>query len=146
MPIRPLLSLLLAVALCAGEAATAAAPAPAPAPNPATGPITRGQRIFAVHHSFHEGGFYPILTRISEAAGIADASMVGNFYIGGSTVIQHWNGPSGTAAKAALTAGQVDVLTTTPIYLPDQGPSTGVIQGPGWRMQTTGTVIRVEEA
>jgi hypothetical protein len=98
------------VALAAGEAAPVA-----------SAPVAHGQRIFAVHHSFHQGGFYDILTGITQSAGIADSAVIGNHYIGGSTVIQHWDGPSGKAAQAAMTEGRVDVLTTTPIYLPDAG-------------------------
>ncbi len=101
-------------------------------------PMAKGQRIFAVHHSFHEGGFYNILTEIAQSAGITDGAVTGNFYIGGSTVIQHWNGPSGKAAQESLTAGTVDVLTTTPIYLPDAGienfATLGHAHNPAFRM------------
>lgn len=42
--------------------------------------------------------------------------------IGGSMVIQHWNVPDDkNKAKAALTAGQVDVLTLAALVLPDDG-------------------------
>lgn len=101
--------------------ALTASDAVAPPALPVTSPVSTGQRIFAVHHSFHQGGFYDILGEITASAGITGATVAGNFYIGGSTVIQHWNGPSGKAAQEALTAGTVDVLTTTPIYLPDPG-------------------------
>ena len=115
------------LALSAGEAAVAA-----------TTPVAHGQRIFAVHHSFHQGGFYDILTAITQSAGITDSAVIGNYYIGGSTVIQHWDGPSGKAAQEALNEGRVDVLTTTPIYLPDAGiekfATLGHQHNPAFRM------------
>ena len=139
------LALLVGAPLLAADAPATAGPPAAPAitplvrpTNPTSGPITRGQQIFAVHHSFHQGGFYDVLAAISESAGITGSLMLGNFYIGGSTVIQHWNGPSGKAAQAALTAGTVDVLTTTPIYLPDAGienfATLGHQHNPNFRM------------
>jgi len=85
--------------------------------NPATGPITRGQRLFSTGHSFHFG-FAPILDEMAKSGGFADNSIVGISSIGGSRVVQHW---AGKAVQAALTAGTVDVLMTTPIYLPDPG-------------------------
>jgi hypothetical protein len=86
-------------------------------PNPPTGPIIRGQRIFSTGHSFHLK-FPPILTEISKSGGFLDTTIVGISSMGGSTVIKHWGGKDVTAA---LTAGNVDVLMTTPIYLPDAG-------------------------
>ena len=85
--------------------------------NPASGPITRGQRIFSTGHSFHFG-FAPILDEMAKSAGFADDTIVGISSIGGSRVVQHWGGK---AVQAALSAGTVDVLMTTPIYLPDPG-------------------------
>ncbi len=42
--------------------------------------------------------------------------------IGGSRVIQHWDLPEEkNKAKKALKTGQVDVLTLSPIFLPDEG-------------------------
>ena len=42
--------------------------------------------------------------------------------IGGSRVIQHWDVPEEkNKAKAALRAGKVDVLTLSPMWLPDEG-------------------------
>jgi hypothetical protein len=88
-----------------------------PPPNPASGPLTRGQRIFSTGHSFH-AGFAPILDEIAKSAGFTDNAIVGISSIGGSKVIQHW---AGKPVQAALTAGTVDALMTTPIYLPDPG-------------------------
>jgi hypothetical protein len=104
------------------------------APNPAAGPMTRGQRVFSTGHSFH-GRFPPILTEISRLGGFDDATIVGISSIGGSKVIQHWGGKEVTAA---LTAGNVDVLMTTPIYLPDPGveqfAQLGFEHNPGFRL------------
>src|SRR5208283_4402322 len=47
---------------------------------------------------------------------------VGLSSIGGSQVIQHWNIPEAqNKAKEALKTGKVDVLTLSPIFLPDPG-------------------------
>src|SRR5208283_3336088 len=47
---------------------------------------------------------------------------VGLSSIGGSQVIQHWNIPEAqNKAKEALKTGKVDVLTLSPIFLPDRG-------------------------
>lgn len=110
--------LLITITGALGEEPSPAIPGTASlSPNPASGPITRGQRIFSTGHSFH-AGFPPILTEISKSAGFADYSIVGISNIGGSKTIQHWDGKAG---QAELTAGAVDVLMTTPIYLPDPG-------------------------
>ena len=59
---------------------------------------------------------------MAKAAGIEDHQPVGRSGIGGSRVIQHWNVPEEkNEAKAALSAGKVDVLTLSPIWLPDEG-------------------------
>jgi hypothetical protein len=90
------------------------------AAQPAT-PPPRGQRVFTAGHSFHV--FVPrILEEMAKSAGIADHKQVGVSSIGGSRVIQHWNLPDEkNKAKAALTEGKTDVLTLSPIYLPDEG-------------------------
>jgi len=81
----------------------------------------RGQRIFTCAHSFH--GFVPaILADIAASAGIKDHKQVGKSAIGGSWVIQHWDVPDEkNVAKRLLTEGGVDVLTLSPIWLPDTG-------------------------
>jgi hypothetical protein len=84
-------------------------------------PIARGQRIFTCGHSFHVF-VYPLLEELAKSAGIADQNMVGISRIGGSRVVQHWNVPDEkNEAKRALAAGEVDVLTLSPIWLPDAG-------------------------
>ena len=98
--------------------ATAATTSAAEAANrPQDAAIDRGQRIFSTGHSFHFG-FAPVLDAMAKAAGFKDSAIVGVSSIGGSKVAQHVGGKEVTAA---LTAGNVDVLMTTPIYLPDPG-------------------------
>lgn len=82
-----------------------------------SGPVTTGQRIFSTGHSFHSG-FATVLDEIARSAGFKDSTIVGVSSIGGSKVIQHWGGEK---VSATLAAGAVDVLMTTPIYLPDPG-------------------------
>lgn len=81
----------------------------------------KGQRIFTCGHSFHVF-VRPLLIEMAKAAGIDDQQYVGISSIGGSRVIQHWNVPDEkNEAKKALQAGNVDVLTLAPIWLPDTG-------------------------
>jgi hypothetical protein len=84
-------------------------------------PIDKGQRIFTCAHSFHQ--FVPaILSDLAQKAEIKDQVQVGLSSIGGSKVIQHWDVPEEkNKAKEALKSGKVDVLTLSPIYLPDAG-------------------------
>ena len=86
-----------------------------------TPPVAKGQRVFTCGHSFH---FWvvPILSKMAKAAGIDDHQVPGVSRIGGSRVIQHWDVPDEkNEAKKALRAGKVDVLTLSPIWLPDEG-------------------------
>jgi len=84
-------------------------------------PITKGQRVFTCGHSFH-AWVGPLLGIVAQRAGIKDHQVVGVSMIGGSRVIQHWNIPDErNKAKKALTAGQVDVLTLSPMHHPDDG-------------------------
>jgi len=81
----------------------------------------KGQRVFTCGHSFH-GFVYRMVDAMAKAAGIEDHQSVGFSGIGGSRVIQHWDVPDEkNQAKAALRAGKVDVLTLSPIWLPDEG-------------------------
>jgi len=83
--------------------------------------ITKGQRMFTCAHSFHVF-VYRIVADIAKSAGITDHQSVGISSIGGSRVIQHWDvADDKFQTKAALTAGKVDVLTLSPIWLPDEG-------------------------
>jgi hypothetical protein len=84
-------------------------------------PITKGQRVFSCGHSFHV--FVPnILTNMAQLADIKDHTQLGLSSIGGSRVIQHWDvADDKNKAKDALRSGKVDVLTLSPIHLPDPG-------------------------
>jgi hypothetical protein len=83
--------------------------------------IPQGQRVFTCGHSFHYF-IIPHVTEMAKAAGIEDHVEAGGSLIGGSWVRQHWAVPDETnQAKAALKAGKVDVLTLSPIWLPDSG-------------------------
>jgi len=127
-----LICLLLALAGCAfcDEAPQAGVASPAP--------ITKGQRIYAAHHSYFVQ-VPPILTEIAKSAGFADQVFVGTKYIGGSKAIQHWNIKDGdNRAKDALKSGATDVLVLTPVYLPDEGTEKfarlGLEKNPGIRV------------
>lgn len=84
-------------------------------------PIDKGQRVFSAGHSFHM--FMPkMLAELANAAKISNHQQAGLSSIGGSYVYQHWNvADEKNTLKTALRAGQVDVLTLSPIYLPDDG-------------------------
>jgi hypothetical protein len=84
-------------------------------------PIAKGQRMFTCGHSFHV--FVPgIVADIAKSAEIKDHVQVGMSSIGGSRIIQHWNVPDDkNKAKDALKTGKVEVLTLSPIFLPDAG-------------------------
>lgn len=84
-------------------------------------PITQGQRIFTCGQSFHV--FVPgILSDLAKKADIKDHVQVGMSSIGGSRVIQHWDvAEEKNKAKESLKTGKVDVLTLSPIHLPDPG-------------------------
>lgn len=95
----------------------------APAANSPTlaEPITNGLRVFTCGHSFHV--WVPeIVADLCKSAEIPHHVQVGVSSIGGSRVIQHWDiAPDKNKAKDALQTGMVDVLTLSPIFLPDPG-------------------------
>jgi hypothetical protein len=96
--------------------------ATAPADDPKlVPPITKGQHVFTCGHSFHV--WVPgIVADLAKKAEIADHVQIGVSSIGGSRVIQHWDIPEEkNKAKEALKSGKVDVLTLSPIFLPDPG-------------------------
>ena len=98
--------------------AALAAPAPPPPPQAAA---QKGLRIFSAGHSFHIW-VAPILAEIALDAGIPDHKIAGRSAIGGSTVLKHWEVPDEkNTAKQVLSAGGADVLTLSPIWLPDEG-------------------------
>jgi hypothetical protein len=84
-------------------------------------PIANGQRVFTCGHSFHV--WVPaIVADLCEKAEIPNHVQAGLSSIGGSRVIQHWDIPKDkNKAKEALKTGKVDVLTLSPIFLPDPG-------------------------
>lgn len=86
----------------------------------ATPPINKGQRVLSCGHSFH---FHvpAMLEEVAKSAGFADHAIAGKSLIGGSKSIKHWELPDPNPAKQALASGKVDVMTLTPIYLPDEG-------------------------
>jgi len=84
-------------------------------------PVTNGQRVLTCGHSFHMF-VVPILNDIAAAAGIQGHKIAGTSSIGGSRVMQHWDVPDEkNTAKKLLRAGGVDVLTLSPIWLPEEG-------------------------
>jgi hypothetical protein len=84
-------------------------------------PITQGLKICTCGHSFHY--FMPrILAEMAKAGDIQGHEQVGQSYIGGSRIIQHWNVPADkNKVKELLKSDKVDVLTLSPIHLPDEG-------------------------
>lgn len=110
------------LALAAGTlAAEPPAKAPAAISPKLAEPITKGLRVFTCGHSFHV--WVPeIVTDLCKLAGIPNHVQLGVSSIGGSRVIQHWDiVPNENKAKDALKTGMVDVLTLSPIFLPDPG-------------------------
>ena len=104
----------------------------------AAAPITHGLRLFSCGHSFHFQ-VPGLLEELAKAGGFADQGYVGKSMIGGSKSIQHWAvKDEKNEAKRALEAGGVDVLTLTPIYLPDDGiekfAQLGAAHNPNFRV------------
>ena len=92
-----------------------------PQPTAAIASDVKGLRVFTCGHSFHVW-VVPMLAELAAAAGIKDHVIAGKSSIGGSTVMKHWNVPDEkNLAKQALRDGKVDVLTLSPIWLPDEG-------------------------
>jgi hypothetical protein len=86
-----------------------------------TQPPPKGQRVLTAGHRFHV--WLPaLLTDMAAKAGIAGHKQVALSSIGGSLTIQHWDAVGDKQKiKPALTEGKTDVLTLSPIFLPDQG-------------------------
>lgn len=83
-------------------------------------PIEKGLRVFTCGHSFHVFT-YPQVRQMALAAGLQQEE-AGLSSIGGSMVKKHWDVPDDkNLAKKALKEGKVDVLTLSPIWLPDEG-------------------------
>lgn len=109
--------LLLAVSSFMAGNSLCAAESPAEKNNAAPA----GVNMASAGHSFHM--FMPTMLRdLVKTAGIEQHQQVATQGIGGSYVHQHWNRPDEqNQIKAALREGKVDVLTLSPIYLPDDG-------------------------
>lgn len=83
-------------------------------------PIEKGLRVFTCGHSFHVFSYQQV-AQMAQAAGL-EHQLAGISSIGGSMVQKHWIVPDEkNLAKAALREGKVDVLTLSPIWLPDEG-------------------------
>lgn len=81
-------------------------------------PITTGLRVATCGHSFHVFTYRQV-EQIAVSAGLKH-QLVGLSSIGGSTVQKHWDVPEEkSAVKQVLKAGGADVLTLSPIWLPD---------------------------
>ena len=82
-------------------------------------PITTGQRVATCGHSFHVFTYRQV-EQIAASAGLKH-QLAGLSSIGGSTVQKHWDVPEEkSAVKQVLKAGGADVLTLSPIWLPDE--------------------------
>ena len=82
-------------------------------------PVTVGQRVATCGHSFHVFTYRQV-AEMALAAGLKH-ELAGLSSIGGSTVLKHWAVPEEkSAVKQVLKAGKADVLTLSPIWLPDE--------------------------
>ena len=103
---------LLLMALCLSIAGIAHTQTPA---------TPKGLRVFTAGHSFHVW-VAPIIAELAKNAGITGHEIAGKSSIGGSTVLKHWEVPDDkNTAKQVLRDGKADVLTLSPIWLPDEG-------------------------
>ena len=82
-------------------------------------PVADGQRVATCGHSFHVFTYRQV-AEIATSAGLKH-ELAGLSAIGGSTVQKHWEVPEEkSAVKQVLKAGGADVLTLSPIWLPDE--------------------------
>lgn len=83
--------------------------------------LHQNMRVFVTAHSFHIF-VADRLGPLAKAAGLRLHEPVRRQMIGGSSVKQHWDLPDeNNPAKAALMAGEVDVLTMSPNWMvPDE--------------------------
>lgn len=80
--------------------------------------ISTGLRVATCGHSFHVFT-YKQVEQIAASAGLKH-QLAGISSIGGSTVQKHWDVPDEkSAVKQVLKTGGTDVLTLSPIWLPD---------------------------
>ena len=104
--------------LCIVLSAAIGSPVVAQAPQ---APPPKGIRVLTAGHSFHV--WMPrLLTELAKGASITGHQQVGLSSIGGSRTIQHWDAEGDKQKiKPVLIEGKTDVLTLSPIYLPDEG-------------------------
>lgn len=88
-----------------------------------------GLKVATAGHSFHV--WMPTqLKELALQAKIEGHEQLALSSIGGSRVIQHWDVPDEkNKVKPVLIAGKADVLTLSPIYLPDEGIAKFVALG-----------------
>ena len=99
-------------------AVAAAAMASTPVEDVRVGP---GLRVATAGHSFHVWSSAQI-NDMAQSAGLTGHRVAGLSRIGGSTVLQHWDvEPEKNVIKKGLADGGIDVLTLSPIWLPDEG-------------------------
>ena len=80
-----------------------------------------GLKVLTAGHSFHVW-MPPLVAEMAKAAGIQGHEQLAISSIGGSKVIQHWDLPAEkNKAKPILEAGQADLFTMAPTFLPDPG-------------------------
>ena len=81
----------------------------------------KGLQELTAGHSFHVW-MPPLVAEMAKAAGIQGHEQLAISSIGGSKVIQHWDlPPEKNKAKPVLTAGQAELFTMAPTFLPDPG-------------------------
>lgn len=103
-------SLLLAILLSIVSVRSAEVSAPPP-----------GLKVLTAGHSFHVW-MPPLVAEMAKAAGIQGHEQLAVSSIGGSQVIQHWNlPPEKNKAKPLLAAGEAQLFTMAPTFLPDPG-------------------------
>ena len=91
-------------------------------------PISKGLRAATCGHSFHVFTYHQV-EQIAKSAGL-DHMIAGLSSIGGSTVQKHWDVPDEKSeVKKVLAAGGTDVLTLSPIWLPDDAIEKFVMLG-----------------
>jgi hypothetical protein len=84
-------------------------------------PPPPGLKVLTAGHSFHVW-MPPLVAEMAKAAGIRGHEQLAISSIGGSKVIQHWDlPPEKNKAKPVLVAGQAELFTMAPTFLPDPG-------------------------
>jgi len=84
-------------------------------------PSPKGLKVLSAGHSFHVW-MPPLVAEMAKAAGIQGHEQLAISSIGGSKVIQHWDlPPEKNKAKPVLVAGQAELFTMAPTFLPDPG-------------------------